>query len=92
MHGASSRARPISNVVGVGKYGVQVNRSFGLADTAIGIPLILFSIVGLYRRRRWALSTVAAFMVISIYWPVFCTGLFWFIKGVPGYSLDPGIG
>jgi hypothetical protein len=75
----------------VGEYGVQVNRSFGLADTVIGIPLMLLSLVGLSRRKRWALSTLAAFMGISIYWPLFCTGLLWFLKGVPGYSLEPGI-
>jgi hypothetical protein len=76
----------------VGEYGVQVNRAFGLSDTVIGIPLILISLVGLYRRKRWALATVAAFMGISIYWPVFCTGLFLFLKGVPGYSLVPETG
>jgi hypothetical protein len=80
------------SVQAVGEYGVQVNRSFGLADTVIGIPLMLLSLVGLFKRKRWALATLAAFMGISIYWPIFCTGLFWFLTGVPGYSLAPGIG
>jgi hypothetical protein len=79
------------SVQAVGEYGVQVNRSFGLADTVIGIPLMLLSLVGLSTRRRWALSTLAAFMGISIYWPVFCTGLFGFLRGVPSYTLEPGI-
>lgn len=80
------------SVQAVGEYGVQVNRSFGLADTVIGIPLMLISLVGLCRRKRWALSTVAAFMGISVYWPIFCTGLFLFLRGIPGYSLVLGIG
>jgi hypothetical protein len=80
------------SVHAVGEYGVQVNRSFGLSDTVIGIPLMLLSLVGLYGRKRWALSTLAAFMGISIYWPVFYTGLFLFLKGIPGYSIVPGIG
>ncbi|MBI5463435.1 MAG: hypothetical protein HY966_00600 [Ignavibacteriales bacterium] len=79
------------SVQAVGEYGMQVNRSFGLADTVIGIPLMVLSLVGLSLRKRWALSTLAAFMGISIYWPVFCTGLFLFLKGVPGYSLEPGM-
>ncbi len=80
------------SVDAVGEYGVQVNRSFGLSDTVIGIPLMLLSLVGLLKRKPWALSTLAAFMGISIYWPVYCTGLFLFLKGVPGYSLAPGAG
>lgn len=80
------------SVQAVGKYGVQVNRSFGLADTVIGIPLMLISLAGLYRRKRWALTTLAAFMGITIYWPVYCAGLFFFLQGVPGYSLAPGAG
>lgn len=80
------------SVQAVGEYGVQVNRSFGLADTVIAIPLIMISLAGLYRRKRWALTTLAAFMGITIYWAVFCAGLFLFLKGVPGYSLVPGVG
>ena len=80
------------SVQAVGEYGVQVNRSFGLADTVIAIPLILFSLAGLYKRKRWALTTLAAFIGITIYWPVFCAGLFFFLKGVPGYSLVAGVG
>ena len=80
------------SVQAVGEYGVQVNRSFGLADTVIAIPLMLISLAGLYRRKRWALTTLAAFIGITIYWPVFGAGLFFFLKGVPGYSLVPGAG
>ena len=79
------------SVQAVGEYGVQVNRSFGLADTIVGIPLMLLSLAGLAKRKRWALATLAAFMGISIYWPVFCTGLLWFLNGVQSYNLEPGI-
>jgi hypothetical protein len=76
----------------VGDYGVQVNRSFGLADTVVGVSLMLLSLVGLLRRKPWALMTLAAFMGISLYWPITCVGLLLFLPGVAGYNLVPGVG
>ena len=43
----------------VSHYGVQVNRAFGVGDTIIYIPLIVFSIIGLILRKRWSLMTTA---------------------------------
>jgi hypothetical protein len=76
----------------VGEYGVQVNRSFGLADTVVLIPLIIISLIGLFRRKSWALSTLAAVMGITLYWPTCCAGMLLFLEGVPGYALVPGFG
>jgi hypothetical protein len=39
----------------IGQHGVQVNRAFGTSDTFVYIPLIILSIVGLVRRKRWGL-------------------------------------
>lgn len=80
------------SVEAVSEYGVQMNRAFGLADTVVSIPLMLLSLVGFAGRRPWVIPILAAFMGISIYWPVYCTGLFLFLKGVPGYNLVPGMG
>jgi hypothetical protein len=75
----------------VGEYGTRVNRAIGLADTAVVVPLILISLVGIFRKKRWALSTLAAFAGISIYWPVQCAGLLWLLPGAPNYSLEPRV-
>jgi hypothetical protein len=76
----------------VGEYGVQVNRSFGLADTVVLVPLIIISLAGLFLRKIWALTTLAAVMGITLYWPTCCAGMLLFLAGVPGYALVPGIG
>lgn len=75
----------------VGVYGVQVNRAFGLADTMVAIPLILISLAGLAARKRWALTTLSAFMGLTLYWPVTCAGMLIFLNGVPGFNLTPGL-
>jgi hypothetical protein len=76
----------------VGEYGVQVNRALGLADTVVLIPLIIISLIGLFLRKTWALTTLAAVMGITLYWPICCSGLLFFLEGVPGFSLEPGMG
>jgi hypothetical protein len=77
------------SVEAISEYGVQVNRSFGLADTVVAVPLILLSLFGLFLRKLWALTTLAALMGVSLYWPVSCSGLLIFLQGVPGYHLVP---
>jgi hypothetical protein len=73
----------------VSEFGVQVNRAFGAGDTVIYIPHIMASLIGLIRRRRWALLTTAAVTGISAYWSVTAIFLFLFLPGTPGYSYVP---
>ena len=75
----------------IGQHGVQVNRAFGTSDTFVYIPLIIFSIVGLARRKRWGLYLSAAVMGISAYWVVTIAFMMLYLTGVPGYYLEPGI-
>jgi len=74
------------SVQAIGNYGVQVNRSFGLADTLVGVTLMILSLIGLILRKPWALATLAAFMGMTLYWPVCSIGLLLFLKGVEGFN------
>lgn len=74
----------------VGPFGVQMNRAFGASDTVVYVPLMLASLLGLLRRRRWSLVTTAAVAGISLYWSVTIAFVLLFAPGVPGYSLQPG--
>jgi len=78
------------SVDAVSPFGVEMNRAFGVGDTVVYIPLMAFSLVGLIRRRRWALPVTAAVMGISAYWAVTMWSVLVFLKGVPGYTLVPG--
>ena len=75
----------------VGEFGREVNRAFGAGDTAIYIPLIILSIVGLIQKKRWALICTAAVMGITVYWTITVVFMFWFLVGVPNYSFVPGV-
>jgi len=71
-------------------FGVQVNRAFGAADTAVYVPLMLISLVGLILRKRWSLLITAAFFGASAYWTATVAFMFLFLPGVAGYSNVPG--
>jgi hypothetical protein len=75
----------------VSEFGVEVNRAFGVGDTVIYIPFILFALVGLIKKRRWALPVTGAVMGISAYWAMTVSSMFVFLPGAPGYSLMPGL-
>ena len=75
----------------VSEFGVEVNRAFGVGDTVVYIPLMVLSLVGLIRRRRWAPPVTAAVMGISVYWAVTMGTMLRFLRGVPGYTLVPGV-
>ncbi len=72
-------------------FGVAVNKAFGVSDTLIYVPLFVIALVGLIRRRRWALPVTAAVMGISAYWATTCSAIFGFVVGAPGYSFVPGL-
>lgn len=69
--------------------GVEINRAFGAADTAVYIPMMVVSLVGLVSRKRWAVITLAAFFGVSLYWTATVTFFFLFAPTVPGYSNIP---
>jgi len=75
----------------VGEFGVEVNRAFGAGDTIVYIPLMLLALIGLIRRRRWAVPVTAAVMGISVYWTVTIGSMLGFLQGVTGYTLTPGV-
>lgn len=72
-------------------FGVEMNRAFGVADTVVYIPLMVVALVGLRRKKRWAVPITAAVMGISVYWSLTMTALLLFARDVPGYTLVPGI-
>lgn len=76
----------------VGEFGVQVNRAFGAGDTAVYVPLMVASLWGLWRRRRWSLLTTAAVAAVSAYWAVTVGFMLLFLPGTPGYGYVPGAG
>lgn len=71
-------------------FGVEMNRAYGVSDTFVYIPLILLSLAGLIMRKRWALIVTAANMGISVYWALTMTYVMVFLRGTPGYQLQPG--
>ena len=72
------------------EFGVQVNRAFGVGDTVVYLPLMVVSMVGLWRRKRWSLVTTAAVFGNSVYWTVTVAFILLFLPGAPGYSNVPG--
>ena len=78
------------SVADVTEYGVEVNRAFGASDTAVYVPMMLLALIGLIRRRRWAIPVTAAAMGISMYWTVTIASMLGFLPGVAGYNLTPG--
>ena len=75
----------------VGAYGVQVNRAFGVGDTVVYIPLMVAAIIGLWRKKDWAVVPAAAVFGISVYWTVTCMSMFLLLGGLPEYTFQPGL-
>ena len=69
----------------ISDYGVQVIRAFCVSDTLVFVPLTLFSLIGLLRRRRWALYCTAATSGISLYWVCAYGFMVSFLSGRPDY-------
>ena len=80
------------SVEDVSQFGVQVNRAFGASDTIVYIPLMAFSLVGLFLKKRWSLLTTAAVAGASAYWSVTIIFMFLFLPSAPGYDYVPGLG
>ena len=78
------------SVEDISAYGVEVNRSFGVGDTFVYVPLVVGALVGLWRREPWSLPVTGAVMGISAYWAVTTLAMLLLLPGKPGYNLDPG--
>lgn len=74
----------------VSGFGVQINRAFGASDTVVYVPLMVASLAGLFRRKRWSLLTTAAVVGISAYWSTTIVFAFLFLPAAPGYANVPG--
>ena len=75
----------------VSAYGVQVNRAFGAGDTVVYVPLLLASLIGLWRRKSWSLIVTGAAAGVSLYWSFTIIFIFIFLPGTFGYDYVPGI-
>ena len=72
----------------IGEMGVAVNKGFGVGDTIIYIPLLLFGIVGLLIRKRWGIYVMAGALGITAYWPVVSIFILIFARGTPGFNFS----
>ena len=75
----------------VGEFGVQVNRSFGASDTIVYVPLLLASLIGLLKKKRWSLLMTAATTGVSAYWSATILFIFLFSPGSQGYNYNPPV-
>lgn len=66
--------------------GVAMNKGFGLGDTLIYIPLLVFGIIGLIKRKYWGFFTMTGAMAITAYWPIVCLSTLFFAKGAQGFN------
>ena len=54
----------------IGKIGIAFAKGFALGDTIIYIPLLLFGIIGLLKRKIWGVYLMFGSCAISVYWPI----------------------
>jgi len=70
----------------IGEMGVAVNKGFGVGDTIIYIPLMLFGLMGLWFRKMWGLFAMASALAITAYWPMVSIFLLLYARGTPGFN------
>jgi hypothetical protein len=75
----------------VGEFGVQVNRSIGASDTIVYVPLLLASLIGLLKKKRWSLLITAATAGVSANWSTTILFIFLFSPGSQGYNYNPPV-
>ncbi|MFA5010792.1 MAG: hypothetical protein WC644_02455 [Ignavibacteria bacterium] len=69
----------------VGETAVAVNKAFGLGDTIIYIPLLVFGLIGLWLKKEWGVYSMLCALGITAYWPMVSLFFFFFAKGTPGF-------
>lgn len=50
--------------------GIAFAKGFAFGDTLAYIPLLLFGIIGLLKRKKWGVYLMFASCAISVYWPL----------------------
>lgn len=74
---------PVSQVT---EMGVAVNKGFGVGDTVVYLPLLVFGLIGLWLRKPWGVFAMAGALAITAYWPVVSMFLLLFARSVPGFN------
>jgi hypothetical protein len=65
--------------------GVAMNKAFGVSDTIIYLPLLLFGLIGLWLKKSWGLFTMLGALAITAYWPVMHIFFVLYAEGLPGF-------
>ncbi len=69
-----------------GEFGVAMNKAFGVSDTLIYLPLLLFGLIGMWLRKSWGLFTMLGALAITAYWPVMHIFYVLYADGLPGFN------
>lgn len=70
----------------IGEMGVAVNKGFGVGDTIIYIPLLVFGLIGLCFRKIWGVFAMASALAITAYWPMVSLFSLVYARGTPGFN------
>jgi hypothetical protein len=70
----------------IGEMGVAVNKGFGVGDTIIYTPLLVFGLVGLWSRKMWGVFAMGGALAITAYWPMVCLFSLLFARGTAGFN------
>ena len=70
----------------IGEYGVASNKAFGVGDTIIYLPLLIFGLLGLWKNKTWGVFTMIGALAITAYWPMVNLFFVYFATGLPGFN------
>jgi len=70
----------------IGIFGVAVNKSFGVGDTLVYVPLLFAGLIGLWLRKKWGIFLMICALAITMYWPVVCIFIILFSNTLPGFN------
>ncbi len=66
-------------------FGVAMNKAFGVSDTLIYLPLLLFGLIGLWLKKSWGVFTMFGALAITAYWPMMHIFYVLYAEGLPGF-------
>lgn len=69
-----------------GEFGVAMNKAFGVSDTLIYLPLLIFGLIGLWLKKPWGLFTMIGALAITAYWPVMHIFYVLYAEGLSGFN------
>ena len=70
----------------IGEFGVASNKAFGVGDTLIYLPLLIFGLIGLWQKKGWGLFAMLGALAITAYWPIVNLFFLYFAKDLPGFN------